>query len=172
MPVKFGLWRIDGSDATEVLPAALDSEKRLEDIVEKGPEILGLGDLMQIGRQVMTDFGKRIDLLAINAEGDLLVIELKRDRTPREVVAQALEYGFWIESLTYDEVAALYAHHHDGEDFDSAFTERFEIEMPEVINAAHELFVLAAGVDSSTEQIVDYLRGYGVPVNVLLFSYL
>lgn len=29
----------------------------------------------------------------MNSEGDLTVIELKRDRTPREVVAQVLDYA-------------------------------------------------------------------------------
>lgn len=42
---------------------------------------------MLIGRQVNTDYGKRIDLLAINSDGDLLVIEIQGDRTPREVIA-------------------------------------------------------------------------------------
>jgi hypothetical protein len=39
----------------EVAPHALASEERLEDIVHKRPEILGLGDLLLIGRQVITD---------------------------------------------------------------------------------------------------------------------
>jgi hypothetical protein len=171
-PVRFGLWRIDGDVVEEVAPHALASEERLEDIVHKRPEILGLGDLLLIGRQVITDYGKRIDILAIDPEGDLVVIELKRERTPREVVAQVLEYGFWVEGLSYEEVADLYARHHDGDDFDSAFSSRFESESPETVNTEHKLFVLASGIDSSTEQIVEYLRGYLVPVNVLLFTYL
>ena len=44
--------------------------------------------------------------------------------------------------------------------------------MPESINADHELVVVASGMDQSTEQIVDYVRGYGVPINVLFFEYL
>jgi hypothetical protein len=172
VPVRFGLWRIDGDAVKEVAQAALASEERLEDIVQERPEILGLGDLLLIGRQVVTDFGKRIDILAIDSEGDLCVIELKKERTPREVVAQALEYGFWVERLSYEEISEIYARHHDGDDFDSAFSSRFESEAPEAVNTEHKLFVLASGIDASTEQIVEYLRGYLVPVNVLLFTYL
>jgi len=172
MPVKFGLWRVDGESVEQVSPSGISSEERLEDILEQRIEILGLGELFQIGRQVITDFGKRIDILAIDELGDLYVIELKKDRTPREVVAQALEYGFWVEDLSFEDIRELYAKHHDGEDFDSAFTSHFEADIPEAVNTTHQLLVVATGMDVSTEQIVDYVRGYGVPINVLFFEYL
>ena len=57
-------------------------------------------DLLIIGRQVRTQFGGRIDLLAIDPEGDLLIIELKKDRTPREIVAQVLDYASWVNHLS------------------------------------------------------------------------
>ncbi len=94
MPVKFGLWRVDGTQVQQVPRSAIASEERLEEIIEARSDVLGLGSLLQIGRQVITDFGKRIDLLAIDGQGDLHVVELKKDRTPREVVAQSLEYGY------------------------------------------------------------------------------
>lgn len=172
MPVKFGLWRVDGDSVEQVPPSGISSEERLEDILELRIEILGLGNLFQVGRQVITEFGKRIDLLAIDAQGDLYVIELKKDRTPREVVAQALEYGFWVQNLSFEAIRELYAKHHEGEDFDSAFTSHFEADIPEAVNTSHQLLVVATGMDLSTEQIVDYVRGYGVPINVLFFEYL
>lgn len=172
MPVRFGLWRIDGESVERVPASGIASEERLEDILEARIDILGLGNLFQIGRQVITGFGRRIDLLAIDGRGDLHVIELKKDRTPREVVAQALEYGFWVQGLSFEAIRELYAKHHDGEDFDSAFTSHFEAEIPEAVNTSHQLVVVATGMDTSTEQIVEYVRGYGVPINVLFFEYL
>jgi hypothetical protein len=172
MPVKFGLWRVDGSLVQQVPPTVIASEERLEEIIEARIDILGLGSLFQIGRQVITDYGKRIDILAIDGQGDLHVIELKKDRTPREVVAQSLEYGFWIQGLSFEAIRELYAKHHQGDDFDSAFTSHFETDLPEAINTSHHLVVVATGMDASTEQIVDYVRGYGVPINVLFFEYL
>jgi hypothetical protein len=172
MPVKFGLWRMDGQSVEQVPPSVIASEHRLETVIETRIDILGLGRLFQIGRQVITDFGKRIDLLAINDQGDLHVVELKRDRTPREVVAQTLEYGFWVQSLSFEAIRELYSKNHEGDDFDSAFTSHFEADLPEAINTGHHLAVVATGIDSSTEQIVEYVRGYGVPINVLFFEYL
>jgi RecB family endonuclease NucS len=54
---------------------------------------------MLIGRQEDTGLGGRIDLLAIAPDGSPILIELKRDRTPREVVAQAIDYASWVEKL-------------------------------------------------------------------------
>ena len=172
MPVKFGLWRVDGTQVQQVPPSVIASEERLEEIIEARIDVLGLGNLFQIGRQVTTDFGKRIDLLAIDGQGDLHVVELKKDRTPREVVAQSLEYGYWAQGLSFEAIRELFAKHHGGDDFDSGFTSHFEADLPEAINTNHHLVVVATGMDTSTEQIVEYVRGYGVPLNLLFFEYL
>lgn len=172
MPVKFGLWRVDGPSVEQVAASPIAYEERLEAIIEERIDILGLGRLLQIGRQVITDYGKRIDLLAVDGLGDLYVIELKKDRTPREVVAQTLEYGFWVQSLSFDALSDLYARHHPGETFDAAFANQFDTDLPDALNTGHHLTVVATGMDASTEQIVEYVRGYGVPINVLFFEYL
>ena len=109
MPVKFGLWRVDGQSVQQVPGSVIASEERLEGIIEASIEILGLGNLFPIGRQVLTGFGKRIDLLAIDGQGDLYILELKKDRTPRDVVAQSLEYGFWIQNLSFEAIQELFA---------------------------------------------------------------
>ena len=72
MPVEIGVWRID-SRLNHVAPVAMSLESRLEDILEEDVSIAS-PDWMVIGRQVPTSFGKRIDLLAINSQGDLIVL--------------------------------------------------------------------------------------------------
>lgn len=72
------------------------------------PEILS-DEWMLIGRQEITQDAGRIDLLAIVPDGSLVLIEIKRDRTPREVVAQALDYASWVKSLKSDDVASIYS---------------------------------------------------------------
>ena len=68
--------------------SGMDHEDRLEGILDKDISIADRG-WMVIGRQIQTDFGSIIDLLAIDADGNLVVLELKRNKTPREVIAQA-----------------------------------------------------------------------------------
>ena len=91
MPIEFGLWRID-DEYTCVPSGKLDDESRLEELVKNDPNLLGQSILI-IGQQVRTASGNRLDLLGMDAEGDLHIIELKRDRTPRDVIAQALDYA-------------------------------------------------------------------------------
>ena len=125
---------------------------------------------MVIGRQLPTAFGKFIDLLAIDAEGNLTVIELKKNRTPREVVAQVLDYASWVQDLAYEQVTALYADKHPGEHFEQAFSERFDTDPPEILNEEHRLIVVASELDNITERIIGYLStNYGVPINAVFF---
>jgi len=168
-----GLWRLNGAEAVPVPTSSLATEQRLEELLEGDPDVLGLDLLLIVGRQVPTDFGGFIDLLALDPQGNLVVIELKRNRTPREVVAQALDYGSWIVGLGFDEVLEIWASYdRTGTDLDAAFETRFGEAMPDDLNFDHRLVVVAAELDASTERIVDYLGGYGVPVDVVLFSYL
>jgi Endonuclease NucS len=85
MAVEFGIWRVDGSPVA-VAPSKLEDEVRLETWLTEDISLLGL-DVLVIGRQVSTSYGGIIDLLAVDRDGELHVIELKRDKTPREVVA-------------------------------------------------------------------------------------
>lgn len=173
MPIEVGIWRIDSSDVTRVASSRLANESRLEDILEQDISILGLDVLLIIGRQVMTDFGKRIDLLAVDSQGELYAIELKRDRTPREIVAQLLDYGSWIRDLNLERLSDIYARSNanGGKSLSDAYLDRFGDPVPDSLNESHQLIIVASELDASTERIVSYLTDYGVPVNAVFFRY-
>jgi hypothetical protein len=169
MPIAFDIWRLD-EPAHRLSPVRMDAEAKLESLLAHDVSFLGL-DLLIISRQVITTFGKRIDLLALDAQGKLFVIELKRDRTPREIVAQALDYGSWVGTLTYEDITRIFAVSHPDEPFEEAFANRFGASAPEALNESHQLIIVATELDNSTERIVGYLSDYGVPVNALFFRY-
>ena len=65
----------------------------LEDWLESNPDaILEKGEILVIGRQVRTDLDGYIDLLCLDRQGNVIVVELKRDTASREAIGQALEY--------------------------------------------------------------------------------
>ena len=169
MPIEVGIWRInDGLQKVQFSP--IEDEKKLENTIHKNIGILD-PDLMIIGNQIQTSYGKAIDLLAVNSNGDLVVIELKKNKTPREVVAQTLDYASWIETLTYEQISAFFAENNNGAKFDQAFYEKYAIDLPESLNETHHLIIVASELDNSTERIINYLSNYGVPINAVFFRY-
>ena len=108
------VWAVDESDCLkEMEPSKLDYEERIENWICNNVWVLVPDNsaLMVIGRQVITSSGGRIDLLCMNGDGDLVTVELKRDKTPREITAQALDYASWVQDLSaqqVEEIAAVY----------------------------------------------------------------
>lgn len=170
MPVEMGMWRIDGDQPRRLTPSVLPSEATLEDFLERDPSLLG-SRLLVIGRQVRTPHNKFIDLLAMDSEGNLHVLELKRDKTPREVVAQVLDYGSWVTTLSRDAVIEMANAHLPGP-FEATFEEVFGVTPPDELNGELQLTVVATDLDASSERIVTYLRTFGVPINAVFFSHL
>ncbi len=93
MPQDVKIWEIQGGNVLkEIKKSKLEVEERIENWLEKDISIIS-SDLLVIGRQVETDFGGVIDLLCLDYNGDVVIVELKRDKTPREVTAQVLDYA-------------------------------------------------------------------------------
>ena len=169
MGMELGVWRIDDG-LEEVQLGEMPSEEQLEELLQKHPSLLG-EQLLILGRQVITSSGKRIDLLAIDADGALRVLELKKGRAPRDAVAQVLEYGAWVQNLSHDDVLRIF---HDRSDvpFEEAFEETFGFKAPEELNTGHKMSLIATAVDDDSEQVIEYLSAtYDVPVNAIFFRY-
>lgn len=126
---------------------------------------------MLIGRQEQTGMGGRIDLLAIAPDASLVLIELKRNRTPREIVAQALDYASWVEKLTSDKIVQIYQRFSKGKNLGDAFKQQFGAELDEeTLNDSHQILLVAAELDDSTERIITYLNARDIAFNVLFFQ--
>jgi RecB family endonuclease NucS len=70
----------------------LFNENQLQAWIAENPRLIGL-EILVLGREVSTDFGGRIDILGLDRDGNPVVIECKRDRTPRDIIAQVLDYA-------------------------------------------------------------------------------
>ena len=168
MPVQHVLWKI-GKSPERLLASRLDSEKQLEEMIVAEPSILSR-DWMLIGRQERTAYGKILDLLAVAPDGSLVLIELKRDQTPWDVVAQALDYASWVEELEPEQIAEIYRRFKTGSDLTVDFRTHFGIDLDEdQLNGSHQIVIVAAEMDEATERITRYLTKRDVPINVLFF---
>jgi hypothetical protein len=169
MPISHAVWTVSNTPVA-VPQGLLPSEQMLEDMIVAQPRILS-GEWMLIGRQIDTGYGGRIDLLAIAPDGSLVVVELKRDRTPREVVAQALDYAAWVQGLEAEDIGRIYNKFRPGQNLAADFLAQFGQSLDEeTINESHQIVIVAAELDASSERIVNYLNDRGLAINVLFFQ--
>ncbi len=158
----------------EIESTGLDLEERLEDWLEKDVTILS-DDILLIGRQITTDFGGIIDLMGLNGNGDVVLIELKREKTSSEITAQILDYATWVKDLSNEQctqIADAYLGKHGFDSLEESFRKKFGNEVPEVLNESHSMLVIASHIDSASERIIKYLSdNYGVNINAVTFQY-
>lgn len=111
-----GGWeRLGANDSlNEVSRSVLDLEARLQDWLARDIAGLDPGPLVT-GREAATGFGGLIDLLCMDAMGDVVVVELKRDKTPREVTAQAIDCASWVDDLSNERILSIAQTHLDKE---------------------------------------------------------
>lgn len=151
--------------------ASLIDEKELELLLCDHIELLN-PDWMVVGRQVKTDAGSA-DVLCIDHDGDMVVVELKKDLTPREVTAQVIDYAASISKMTTEEIAQLYLSYSAGnKTLNNAFQEKYGTQLDEdSVNQNVKMVIVATKMDSSTERIICFLRNtYQVDINILFFS--
>jgi hypothetical protein len=174
--MEFGLWRLTDSGPGRVAVAKMPAEDELEELVMRDPAVLG-ESLLIIGRQVHTAHGGRIDLLGLDETARLHVLELKRDQTPRDVVAQTLDYTSWASALGHADLTEVYSHYAvkyqlPEVSLEAAFEDAFGVPLPDQVNATHQMTVMASAPDSATERIVRFLaETYGVAINMVYFRY-
>ena len=170
MAVEMGIWRVNGTKLTPVVSSVVGLEKQLEDYIESDPTILGQ-PLLILGRQVQTTGGP-LDLLAMDSTGAVHVIELKRDKTPRDVAAQVLDYGSWVAALSHEEIMEIFAKRNPTVGFDQEFADLFGEAPPEDLNAEQVFTIVATALDPATERIVRFLsETYGVPINAVFLRH-
>jgi predicted transcriptional regulator YheO len=169
------VWAVDESDSLKEMELSkLDYEKRIENWICNNVSVLvpDGSALMVIGRQVITGSGGLIDLLCMNGDADIVIVELKRGKTPREITAQALDYASWVQDLSAQQVEEIAAEYLKGKPLEEVFEATFrdkKKDYPEVINGEHSIRIVAAEIDDSTERIIRYLSGKGIAFNFVRF---
>jgi hypothetical protein len=173
MPVEHAVWKV-GNTPERLKDSKLDTENVLEEMIFKDVSILNDGWLL-IGRQVLTAYGKFIDLLAVDAQGSIIVIELKKHKSSREVAAQAIDYASWIQSLDTTNIADIFREFNRkylsiDKSLDEAFLDKFGTKLDEHdLKSSQQVVIVASELDASTERIIKYLNQYDVPINFVSF---
>lgn len=183
------IFRLKGDDISnsELVIAQetnLELESHLEDWLENSPrQTLAQEDFLWIGRQTsVSDEGNTMysDLLGVDFQGNLVIVELKKGRTPREVVAQLLDYAAWADRLSESQIREIAENYFqtrsefEGKTLDEVFRAVFE--MPETeefppLNRTLRLFIVAEEIPDRVTRVCQFLRvSHGIDVTCLVVS--
>jgi len=120
------LLTVDGAHAAPVAPISLQEAKLLETThlqqwVVTHPEALAEGakvvsvEFDKWTTKAGTSVADRLDVLAIDREGRLIVAELKWDKAPGTVTMQAINCAAMASRMSLDDLANVYANYLGGE---------------------------------------------------------
>lgn len=151
-------------------------EAVLEDWLESNPDgIVEDGRILIIGRQVVTNFGGFIDLLGLDREGDVVVVELKRARTPRDTIAQSLEYASFAERLDTTQLEGILRSYLNDDSLSLAehHREYFELGSDEAVafNKDQRIVIVGQRVTPEIRQTATFLRSKGLRVTCVEFTF-
>lgn len=176
MTTEIGVWEIiDGKLESIDVSLAQAGRREVQDLerwIKNNPIILGQ-DILIIGEQVRTKSGP-LDLLGIDKSGNLIIIELKRDKLPREVIAQALDYVSDISSWDLDKIneECIKFSQSALEDY---LNENFEdIELEDLkVNQNQRLLLVGFSIDEPLERMIEWLsNNFGVGLNAVILKYI
>ena len=149
----------------------LKERQHLQEWIDKNPEVLG-EELLVIQKEFdgFSDTHERLDLLALDQGGKLVVIENKLDDSGRDVTWQAIKYASYCSSLSQDEIVSIFAKYLNGTEenaksqilsfFDKEDMEDIELN-PE--NSQRIIFV-AANFRKEVTSSVLWLRNFGIDI--------
>jgi hypothetical protein len=167
MGTSIKCWSVSkNTQPVEAQPGNPELEEHFENWVEESVELID-PSLIIIGRQV-----QNIDLLAIDNEGQLVIIELKRDQLPRFVLAQALDYASMVATWTPEKIINL-ANEYLSKSIHDTFEERFGKSLEDTggINSGQRIVLVGCRTDSTLDRMVSWLSEKDIPINVVTMSF-
>ena len=149
----------------------LREREHLQEWLVRTPDALG-EDLLIVQKEFdgFADTRERLDLLALDKEGRLVVVENKLDDSGRDVVWQALKYVAYCSSLKKAEIVEIYQNYLDrwskGARAEANLCEFLDVEELDdvILNAGNEqrLVLIAANFRKEVTATVLWLLGHGV----------
>ena len=114
------------------------------------------------------------DVLALDALGRLVIVEIKRHLSDRTVVGQLLEYAARLKSASFEELQNYARRYKSDGGFDlyaafQTFAEGVKLAKEEV-GREHRVFIVAPDSDANLRSIVDWLKFYKVPIEFVPFT--
>lgn len=112
------------------------------------------------------------DIMALDAEGDLYIFELKRWEGKQENLLQVLRYGQMFGKSKYDDLAELYRKYQHNSDADlyGDFQAYFDKAIPkEKYNQKQHFVIVTNGLDQATVESILYWKDCGLQIDAIIY---
>lgn len=154
-------------------------EKVMEEWLAHNPQAVLPSDERVLVISQETAFQNLVDILGVDRDGSLVVIEVKRGQTPRDVIAQALEYASDVATWDYAQLNERSARYFSAtkQQYESLLTaahERFGMEAGELaeaqFNQRQRIFIVSETIEPKIERTARWLQGRGVEISCIRYQ--
>lgn len=147
-------------------------EKDIENWIAENPHILFGDEVLIVAQSVSGQ--PMADVLALDSQGRLIVVEIKRGTSNRDAIGQLLEYAADMDDLGYEGLNQYAQKHANFEHPDLYeafldFTDREDFPK-EDLGDKQLVFIVAPESDRRLENIVEWLQARDVPIELVSFS--
>lgn len=171
MKYEVKLMKVIGKKVDELPRTSLEKEhyeSHVEDWIELNPLILG-EELLIIDRQPRTTEGKKPDLLALDEEGNLVIIEVKNEAARRDVIGQVLDYASQLTNSTEENLEKIAKSKNIV--LRQAFRKMFGDDKGVNFNNKQRMIIVAPELDASVPRIIDFLATHGLDIQTVTFGF-
>ncbi len=176
------VYRWENRKFGKLQPLHFGAERDFEDLLEQDATLVLGEPIRVISRQPPLSISKqKIDLLALDRQGNCVIIELKRGKPSRTAIAQILEYAAGVAQLSFIELEKLAYRwaQQQGKKFTSLaamHSEFFDYPIGDIsksaFNQQQRLVLISEGVDTRVLEVAEYLRSLTIDITYIsYFSY-
>lgn len=147
------------------------TEEQLEEIIVHRPDLL-FKDLKLVGRQTAAA-GGALDLLGVDAEGRLIVFELKRGTLTREAVSQIIDYASYLAEMDSEDLSRHISERSGDlgiekiDDFLAWYQEQFAKSVP--MSQRPRMVLIGLGADDRARRMVSFLADSDIDMSLITF---
>jgi len=145
--------------------------EHLENWIKTKPDILGT-DILIIGEQVYTKSGP-LDFLAMDNNGNIVIVELKRDKLARVVLAQAIDYASDLSTWDIDRLSEI-CMSYTGNSLEDHISANFEnIQIDDLtINQTQRLLLVGFSIEEPLNRMIEWLSSnFDMSINAIVLNY-
>lgn len=148
----------------------LKERQDIEEWIEKNPKILG-EELLIISKEY-SGFDKtneRLDLLGIDLDGNIVVIELKRDDSGKGVDWQAIKYASYCARLSEEDIFSIYSEY-TGMSEEDAQKEIADFCQDSILNEKQRIILVSRDFRSEITSSIMWLLDQSIDIKCIVIK--